>query len=535
MKGMQSVKEYSATYRMRLVLIGLLVFLIHGAKLYSDVIGIDTEDIIHLQDDFYGGWLNSGRQGLIFMKYLLGNNLFNPYFISLTTLLLFIISIVAFLFLWDRVGGKLTMGQAASLSHQKKESLGFWAWGLGGLLWVSHPVMVEQFYFSLQSLEICISLLLTAISLYLSYRWAEKRHPALAVATVVLLLLTFSSYQTFVVLYIFGTVSVLFLQTLEDVAGNRKLSGMILFKRMIPYCILFSIAFIVNMLITRLFFSSSTYLQDQILWGTASVKDCIHVIINHVIKAFTGIRSVFYHWGLGVLTLFDLILLIKFLRRYGEGRKTVIGMTVFYYLALFVPPFMMTVLLGHSPAIRSQLVLPAVTGYLGYLGIWFLRKEISESRFWKAGFILIVAVGFITGLEQTKVTESLYYTDKCRYEQDAALGRAFIERIAQVNQGDDSLPVIVIGSREFTGNHSCVTGEIIGRSFFCHDVEVSPQFYWSTRRILGFLHCLGSDYAQLPQNRLWEAQEYSKDMPVWPSEGSVQEKNGMIIIKLSEM
>lgn len=531
---MENVKEYSTAYRIRLALIGLIVFLVHGAKLYSDVIGIDTEDIIHLQDDFYGGWLHTGRQGLIFMKYLLGNSRFNPYFTSIITLVMFMISVSAFLFMWDRMGGSLTGGQAVSSSYGQREASDLWAWGLGGLLWISHPIFAEQFYFSLQSLEICISLLLTATSLYLSNRWAEQHHPALAAVTILLLLLTFSSYQIFVVLYIFGIVSVLFLQTLRDIADNRELSGTILFKRMIPCCILFFTAFLLNMLITRLFFSTSDYLQTQIIWGKADVKDCIRVIIRHVIAVFTGNGSVFYHWGVGVLALFDMALLIRFLRRYGECRKAVVGMTVFYYLALFAAPFMMTVLLGHPPAIRSQLVLPAVTGYLGYLGIWFLGRELTISRFKKAAFIIIAAIGLITGIRQTKVTESLYYTDQCRYEQDAALGRALIERIGQANGGEDSLPVVVVGSREFTGNHSCVMGEIIGRSFFCHDTEVSPQFYWSTRRVLGFLHCLGADYNQVPQERMWEAVECSKDMPAWPSENSVQEKNGMIIVKLGE-
>lgn len=528
------MKEYSTAYRIRLALIGLIVFLVHGAKLYSDVIGIDTEDIIHLQDDFYGGWLHTGRQGLIFMKYLLGNSRFNPYFTSIITLLMFMISVSAFFFMWDRMGGNLTGGQAVSVSDEHREASDLWAWGLGGFLWISHPIFAEQFYFSLQSLEICISLLLTAISLYLSYRWAEGRRPALAAVTIVLLLLTFSSYQVFVVLYIFGTVTVLFLQALRDIADSRELSGIILFKRVIPYCILFLTAFVLNMLITRLFFSTSDYLQSQIIWGKADVIDCIRVIIGHVIAVFIGNGSIFYHWGVGVLALFDMVLLIRFLRRYAEGRKAVMGMTVFYYLALFAAPFMMTVLLGHPPVIRSQLVLPVFTGYMAYLGIWFLRREPTISRFQKAAFIIIAAICLITGIRQTKVTESLYYTDQCRYEQDAALGRALIERIGQVNGGEDSLPVVVVGTREFTGNYSCVRGEIIGRSFFCHDAEVSPQFYWSTRRVLGFLHCLGADYNQVPQERMWEAVEYSKDMPVWPSENSVQEKNGMIIVKLGE-
>ena len=112
------------------------------------------------------------------------------------------------------------------------------------------------------------------------------------------------------------------------------------------------------------------------------------------------------------------------------------------------------------------------------------------------------------------------------------MGRELITRLEQV-RGQDSLPVIVIGKKEFEGNNACLLGEVIGRSFFDYDTDVEPAFYWSTRRILGFLHILGKDYAMVSEDRVEQAMEYSTYMPEWPAENSVQVWDGMIVVKLS--
>lgn len=520
------VKAYLEKYQSRLLLTGLLVFLLHGARMNSGIIGIDTEDLLYLRDDFYGGWLHTGRQGLVFLKCFLGNAQYNPFFSGTMTVLLFAAAVAAFLVLWDRVG----------------KAAGMCAWGCGVLLWVSHPAMAEQFYFSLQGMEICLGLGLTALALYFTFRWAEGGSVLWAVGSAGILILTFSVYQIFVVLYIFGTVALLLVQALGEVSEGVEPEGMGLMKRVIPYCAVFLAAFLLNTLITRLFFGSSDYLRNQIYWGHASVKDCLHAIAGHVVKAFTGYGSIFYYPELGALALFDFILLIAFLAGPGTGKRGVKGVILFFYLALLVTPFMMTVLLGGTPAMRSQMVLPAVTGFLGYLGIWLVQAQEPCPGRWQQRVLFCsgLVICLLGGLEQAKVTGQLYYTDWCRYEQDAALGRAIIERVEQVSQDmglndqEESLPVIMIGGREFSGNHSCVTGEIIGRSFFNYDREVEPVAFWSTRRALGFLHTLGADYIQVPREWVGNAVACSADMPVWPAEGSVQVKGGMIIVKLSE-
>ncbi len=134
---------------------------------------------------------------------------------------------------------------------------------------------------------------------------------------------------------------------------------------------------------------------------------------------------------------------------------------------------------------------------------------------------------------------SLHYTEQMSYEQDAYLGREMIARIEQVIEetpGADmvELPVIIIGNRPFQGNNATLTGEIIGSSFFDYDVNVEPVYYWSSRRILGFLHTLGADYSLPSKEGLATAKILARDMPVWPAEGSVQVQENMVIIKLSD-
>ena len=530
-KGIQAVKEYLEKYRGRLFMTGLFVFLLHGAKLHSGIIGIDTEDLIHLRGEFYSGWLHTGRQGLVFFKYLLGNAEYNPYFTGVMTLLLFTAAVAAFLGIWEYALGR---------------NGGVWAWAAGAFLWISHPAMTEQFYFSLQSMEICISIVLTVFALYGSRRAAcilegrdrqdRRRGLIWAACSVTVLVLTFSSYQSFVVLYIFGTVTLLLLQALAEISEGMEVRAGILLRRILPYFGIFLTAFLLNTLITQLFFGTSGYLQNQIFWGQASAKDCLHGIAGHMVKAFTGYDSIFYNAGLGILALFDLGFLVRFLFRRGVRGRGGAGVVLFFYLALLITPFLMSVVLGGTPAMRSQLTLPAATAFLGYLGIWLpLQTVTAGCGTWGAKALAGcgAAICIVSGMEQAKVTESLYYTDRCRYEQDAALGREIISRIEEVNPEGLPIPVVVIGGREFSGSHACVTGEVIGRSYFNFDREVEPEFYWSTRRILGFLHTLGAEYDLIPEEWLEDAVFCSTDMPNWPAQGSVEVREGVVIVKLS--
>ena len=116
------------------------------------------------------------------------------------------------------------------------------------------------------------------------------------------------------------------------------------------------------------------------------------------------------------------------------------------------------------------------------------------------------------------------------------MGRSLIERLEQVCSREEleSLPVVVVGHKPFQGNDSCIQGQVMGYSLFDWDITVEPKPYYSTGRVLGFLHTLGADYLPASASRMEEALTCSENMPVWPQEGCVQVQSGMVIVKLSD-
>lgn len=522
-----TIKELEK-YRSHIILMGLFVFLLHGAKLNSNIIGIDTEDLIHLEEKFYGGWLGTGRQGLVFLKYVLGNSSMNPYFSGILTLLFFTLAVTVFFIFWDWILGK-----------GLKPSYSLLAAGMGGILWISQPVMAEQFYFSLQSAEIAVGFLVTAAGLAMARLWTDsaaackrtKQGIFCAAGAVLCFLLAFSSYQIFVVLAIFGVITILLLQQFKKLVLEEEYDNRELWKKTGCYIALFFIAFLLNTVITTLFFhTSSGYLSEQVSWGNVPAGSCLRMIIGHIVKLFTGYDATFYQAGFGILCVLALCQLCMLLKQKAKGRKLVVFQTLFLFFALLTTPFLMTLVMGAAPAVRSQLVLPVITGFMAYLNV-LLAAEQKEQTGRRLFLVLLTAVVLVSGWKQARTTESLYYTDACRYQQDVAMGEELIKRLEAVNVWN--YPVAIVGSREFQPNHACTIGETIGKSFFDYDAEVEPLNYWSTRRILGFLHTLGADYAQVPQEQMAQALEYSTYMPEWPSEGCVQFFDDMVVVKLS--
>lgn len=542
-------------YRSRIVIMGLFVFLVHGGKLYNGAIGIDTEDIIRLGEDFYPGWQQSGRQGLVLLKRLLGTVVFNPYFAGLLTVLLLAAAASLFLLLWD---WEWENSAPAGI-------LPVWGWLLPGFLWVSHPVLTEQLYFSLQSLEICGGFLLTAAALYFSMRGICEKRAVYIAAGFFLLLLTFSMYQVFVVLYVFGVLSMLVLRfagallkqdggqnavEFGDAGGEEAVkSGCVrgeearrkqggketeagkLWRTAFAHGGLFLSAFGVNMVMTHVFFADrSAYLTGQIQWGHMTWKEGLLRILDHGFRVCTGWNSLYYSIGFGLLALAALWLGGRLVWRSARRRPGTGILWLLMLAALCSTPFWMTFLCGGAPVVRSQLVLPAVTGFLAYF-VFRLRGTQGEENRWAGG--LLVPALFIVVWGQVQTTMRLYYTDECRYEQDAALGR---ELITQIERLDDvsGTGLAVVGSHSFSPNNACVTGETIGRSFFDYDTQVQPECYWSTRRVVGFLHTLGYDIGHASKENCQKAVEESLIRPSWPQEGSVWRMGDTVVVKLSD-
>ena len=86
-----------------LAVLAAMIVLLHGDKLFSTNSGIDTEKIIFAEESLYESWLGIGRQGLVLLKWIMGQLNFNPYFAGILTLTFLLSAVATFGFLFEAV------------------------------------------------------------------------------------------------------------------------------------------------------------------------------------------------------------------------------------------------------------------------------------------------------------------------------------------------------------------------------------------------------------------------------------------------
>ena len=238
----------------------------------------------------------------------------------------------------------------------------------------------------------------------------------------------------------------------------------------------------------------------------------------------------------------------------------------------------MTILCAAMPPYRSQLIMPFALAFMGSFTLLLLQTLTAGSASadpaeadptgvmpcaalnahgasrllcaLPAAFLILCLIG---SWSQASVLERLYYTNTVRYEEDVRLASAIETRLEAVLAANpeqltmtrkEALPensenassaapaVVFIGSKHPALNNSCLQGEIIGSSFFEWDTNVAPVNYYSTKRILNFMHTLGYSYEQPSTSQVEAATAYSADMPVYPADGSIICCQDFIIVRL---
>lgn len=550
-------KEFAAYCKRNQVQIGLMaliVLLVNGRRLVSPVIGIDTEIIINDSKLLYESWLGIGRQGLVFLKMVLGTLEYNAYYSSVLTHLFLLGTYVGFGFLFEYVlGYKEKMVESGILR---------WSGFAFGAVVMAHPIFAEQFYFSLQSAEIAAGFVLTAAGLLCSHFWGEwnkgtiwKRRLCFLCA-VLLMQITFSVYQSFVPLYLLGCIM---LGLLRAIKGKQFTIGEEI-KYELRLAAVFICGFLINQVTTLLFFHQSDYVSNQILWKEEGLRMGLMKIAAHMLYVVTGYvvtgTDIFYSGMFFLIALGVLLCMLWYFRQI-LGKKRKIWMLLLL-AGVYTSPFYLTVLMGGRSAIRAQLVLPFTMGMMLYLmGVLLvygkaLERERVQSiqekdkaffkgktlKGGKMGTLLLaylIIVSAITFREEMVKTNKLYYTDDVRYQEDCRLAHSLKDDIAEfTDMANYSGVVLFVGKKDAVLNAACLEGESIGISFFAWDTDVEPVNYCSSSRILGFLRCLGINYMGPSIEQAEKGTKASQKMSCYPEKGSIAWCDDMLVVKLSE-
>lgn len=330
-----------------------------------------------------------------------------------------------------------------------------------------------------------------------------------------------------VILYIAAGAVALFLYREKD------------FKRLFFICLKvvlpFVSAFVVNQIIVKLFFSSNTYLTDQIMWGKVSLKDCLNNIATHFKQVF-GIEEVLFFGK--TYAILCVVLMVFFLINW----KRVFYACFWKWVAVFfilLSPFLMTIATAALPVYRSQYALPFSSGcILMYLTSRDIRIGIFENMVRIKKGIRIVLMVFAMGItiNQTSTTLRLWYTDDVRYQQDLTMLNEVVRRVDELGYSFADYHVAFIGRRAATLNKSCYpTIDVIGWSYFDMFVDTEPQYFYSTGKVRDFAGTQGIEMQISSVDEIQIAKTHAEMMPSWPAKGCIDVVDNILVIKLSDV
>lgn len=508
----KDIKAFIQKRKMLLLFEIFLVFVVFGIGVLNPAVSIDTDSFINSPRTTLN-WLFIGRQGLVLTKKLFGTMWFNPYVATVMGFVCIVGYLILICYLLDYINGG------------KKQ----YNYYLFSMLFITHPAFVFQWFFKLQVFEFSFSMLLLVLAEVLLFRWIKEGRKIEGLFSIVPLIWSFASYQANIVLFIAMTI-VSFL-----ILGKGD------FKEAIQDCIkmigVFLTAFIINQLISSIFFTNSDYLESYVMWGKGETIDCLKNIKHHIGDVVLGRGMFSYAY---VFLLFGII--VMFLLEIKD-----MSLRLFFdYIAfgvLMIVPFFLTIYSGAyeetmfaSGRVQYPLAFILGSGYMILIG-----KYRQMSFNWKGfGHVLsgiACALAIVFGIQQLQFSLRLWYTDAIRYRQDCNMLNRIVDTMYEQGldpSGDDS--IAFIGKYQVPLNGSCLEPmELIGISYFNLYTQMPPYYYITNTRISSLADVEGiyKNY-NLTIDETKKARIIAENMPSWPSKGSIKEEDGIIVIKLSD-
>lgn len=498
---------YIQINRWPIIISSLLLLLIYWPWIYSIGPHIDAETLINIPYAT-ASWLELGRQGGIFTELIFGLRWFNPFISTLFGFIMLCISGILFGYMSYRAG-----------KVNPLLSIGFI------FVLFSYPIMTETLYFDMMIFKEAWAYVMCAVSVGLSYRGILYKSTGSKVIAIICMIWIFSTYQIFVVLYV--TMAVFYYLLLYrrwSIIEERKIEpkqyGIIIGQLLI----MFLFAMLINTCITKLFFSSSDhYLNNQAMWNTLPLGQCLEKIFLHILQVVTA-KGIFYTSFYPVTAIISIICAVSDLRKVKTAKLG--WLYIAAIIGLQFCPFLLTMYLGSVPVVRAQLVYPMVYT----CNIAFIFNKIWGKRFIRGIFLTATTVFLWL---QTQSTMRLIYTDQIRIQEDLHLA-SLVEQSIQMETKGLQKPIAFVGTYTSKLNAACAIGETIGLSIFNVDSNESPHYLVSSMRICNILKTLGYSFHAVNDTQILEARKEALDMPIWPTQGSIKDVGEYVIVKLSD-
>lgn len=499
-------------YRAQAIFIGALLAIFYGRQAFTNYFYIDKEVFVNNPGSYYN-WGETGRFGLILVNKLFGMGWYNPYVAGLLFLLGLWFATMAFGYLFYLIEPKLSAGTLT----------------VAMLLFMIYPTYVELFLF-----QFVAYIILTVLGLMLVADWlfvlaVREKNGIAFLVSLPFTVIAFGSYQSLVLLQLCFYMGIFLMMFHTE--KEKKMTGRVIGQSVFHFVLSFGISEVIS----RCFFSGSNYVSNMVAWQLGDYGACLRTIrgtLFNVVCQRDACHPLTYDlcWGIGLVALFVL------LRRQGFKQAVWYGLGL---LGVVLSPFFLLFVMGQAPMNRMLMSFPAACALLFLFSAHVLSEEGKENRKrFARGFF--VAGGCVLLFLNSGPIMRLYYTRDIVGKSDEMTAGQILEDLNEIPAVvEQEKPVIFIGHRPAMRNASCYTLRdcftYTIQSVFEMDYSFEPYYYYSTHRILGFYKTLGVQYLRGPKEEdMPAAYEDSEEMPIWPGEGSVQEFEDYVIVKLGE-
>lgn len=488
----------------KVILIATLVLILsYNYEASNFSLSIDEEYDLFRSGNPSPGWVSQGRFSIYILQYIFGAK-FSPGFTTIVTAIMLFLSSIVWCFSYDEY-------IKVSKRYKKIIYICFIS------TYISLPaVNACYFSFSMYSFEVSIGMLLTSISFVIFDKYATKYKKSIFCFIVPSLILAFSIgvYQNYTSMFITATVGMIFLRIIQEnqisFIKNYILLSLITFcEGIVGYFLLNKLfLFITNA-------GKSEYVQGFIRWGLNTplqdkIVNCIKAnLIFFIPGKIYGLTFLFV-----VSISLGIIIMLK--KEISISKKIIL---MFSMCIFFISPLSLGIILGGEIPIRSMQSLLLFIS-LAWTIIFVLIKD---SKHLKVFFIILCIYSIYV---QSSQINKVFYGENQRYHLDISLGDRIMYDILEVQKGTLKKPVVFIGKYSHD-NPSIIKIENLGNSFFEWDQG-------NNSRIFSFLKTRGYKLKEASMEQVKESEIYSKNMNNWPEDGSVQEWNGVVIVRLSE-
>ena len=475
----------------------------YGYEITNWTLTVDEEIWSHTTKNIFAkGAVGDGRWGIALLKLILPYHKVLPFFNGISAVL--ILMVCAFL-------------TAYIFQHYIECKA---AGVIAALVFLTTPIHSFYLMFDTIAVELAIGCALALLSGYYCMEGCFRRKKALIGASALMLVFSLSIYQSYFMVYVCIVCGILLL---DITAGAMKENDQKSIKDYgntiaVSVCVLIAAALIyaaVNAVVQH-FWGKSTYVDDYFRWAYMDVDVCISEIKYYLKLLFFTPSKLFEIES--PLAVFYVIYIVEFVwilaKAKGGGRKII---AVLAFVGLNLSICVEYIVMGGSIPLRTLSVIAVYAGLAAFLMCTILRNNICRNA--------AVICMCVLCLYQASGVVELYYSENVRQEQDMALLNRLLDRIEQLELGDQpDNPIVCVGRHKWNSQYAIYAGQFSTSMFDLGQAD----------RLNRWLTTLGYTFGNATAEQRAEAEDMAKDMPVWPSDGSVAVRDGIIIINFGE-